>query len=66
MLIVIVCSAFAFNVNAQTYAYKYSHSVKDGVKVPGTPRNEVTPKSWTGYKLSDLRKSSVLHRTLSI
>ncbi len=38
MLIVIVCSAFAFNVNAQTYAYKYSHSVKDGVKVPGTPR----------------------------
>ena len=28
-------------------------------------RFEVTPKSWTGYKLSDLRKSSVLHRTLS-
>ena len=26
---------------------------------------EVTPKSWTGYLLSDLRKSSVLHRTLS-
>ncbi len=26
---------------------------------------EVTPKSWTGYLLSDLRKSSVLHRALS-
>ena len=31
----------------------------------GLCQNEVTPKSWTGYLLSDLRKSSVLHRTLS-
>lgn len=37
MLSVIVCSAFTFCVHAQTYAYKYSHSVKDGVKVSGIP-----------------------------
>lgn len=35
LLIVAIFSVLSFCAQAQTYAYKYSHSVKDGVKVPG-------------------------------
>ena len=53
---------------------KDHHSRRGLLKMVGQRRNMldylrrsdiVTPKSWTGYQLSDLRKSSVLHRTLS-
>jgi len=35
--VVFICCAVSTSCYAQTYAYKYSHSVKDGVKVPGVP-----------------------------
>lgn len=41
LLLVSIFCAFSFGTQAQTYAYKYSHSVKDGVKVPGTPTKGV-------------------------
>ncbi len=37
LLIVSTFSMFSFCVQAQTYAYRYSHSIKDGVKVKGVP-----------------------------